>query len=306
MKAPFPYFGGKSQVASLIWERLGSPELYLEPFMGSGAVLLNRPHPPQRETVNDANGFIVNAYRAIAKADIEELADIANHPVFESDYHARKVWVFSKRSELSERLEGDPDYYDIQVAGWWLWCVSLSIGNDAWRPGPWKPVDGKLIKTEESGGATRSMPTITANRGVMRTGTQLKQEFAMLQRRLKDTQILCGNWDRVFSAISGEKKIGVLFDPPYRHDGKHYDTAYGEHDEGHLFDDVLAWCKENQDGYRIALCGYDYEDVELPGWEKVKWKAKGGYANQNKTGKENNATRETIWFSPTCLNQRLF
>lgn len=42
LKAPFPYFGGKSKVAPLIWERFGVVSNYVEPFFGSGAVLLAR------------------------------------------------------------------------------------------------------------------------------------------------------------------------------------------------------------------------------------------------------------------------
>lgn len=46
LKAPFPWFGGKSKVAGLVWERFGEVENYVEPFFGSGAVLLGRPHLP--------------------------------------------------------------------------------------------------------------------------------------------------------------------------------------------------------------------------------------------------------------------
>lgn len=41
--APFPYFGGKSKVADIVWQALGQPRHYIEPFFGSGAVLLARP-----------------------------------------------------------------------------------------------------------------------------------------------------------------------------------------------------------------------------------------------------------------------
>jgi DNA adenine methylase len=53
LRAPFPWFGGKSRVAPLVWERFGNVPNYVEPFFGSGAVLLGRPHPPKTETVND-------------------------------------------------------------------------------------------------------------------------------------------------------------------------------------------------------------------------------------------------------------
>jgi len=48
-KTPFPWFGGKSQAAPLVWQLLGDCPHYVEPFFGGGAVLLNRPHPCNRK-----------------------------------------------------------------------------------------------------------------------------------------------------------------------------------------------------------------------------------------------------------------
>src|SRR5690348_15182552 len=60
VKAPFPWFGGKSTVADLVWDRFGNVQNYVEPFFGSGAVLLNRAHPPGTETVNDLDCMVAN------------------------------------------------------------------------------------------------------------------------------------------------------------------------------------------------------------------------------------------------------
>lgn len=61
-KAPFPFFGGKADAAPTIWAALGDVPHYVEPFMGSLAVLLRRPHPCNRtyysETVNDIDGHL--------------------------------------------------------------------------------------------------------------------------------------------------------------------------------------------------------------------------------------------------------
>jgi site-specific DNA-adenine methylase len=38
MKSPFPWMGGKSRVADLVWDRFGNVPNYCEPFFGSGAV----------------------------------------------------------------------------------------------------------------------------------------------------------------------------------------------------------------------------------------------------------------------------
>lgn len=60
LRAPFPYFGGKSRIAHLVWPRFGDPSNYVEPFAGSLAVLLARPHEPRIETVNDACCYVAN------------------------------------------------------------------------------------------------------------------------------------------------------------------------------------------------------------------------------------------------------
>jgi len=53
LRAPFPWFGGKSRAAARVWAALGDVPNYVEPFAGSLAVLLARPHEPRVETVND-------------------------------------------------------------------------------------------------------------------------------------------------------------------------------------------------------------------------------------------------------------
>lgn len=59
LKAPFPYFGGKSSVAGEVWKRFGDVKMYVEPFFGSGAVLLGRPGTGHKnEIVNDYDGNI--------------------------------------------------------------------------------------------------------------------------------------------------------------------------------------------------------------------------------------------------------
>lgn len=162
LKAPFPYFGGKSRVASVVWDHLGNPANYVEPFFGSGAVLLGRPDEPRTETVNDANGMIVNFWRATQHAP-DEVAHWADYPVFESDLHARHAWLTALVPDLSARLEGDPFYYHPQIAGWWVWGICAWIGGQ-WcaSVGPWWPdEEGRLVKRSTAeGGIKRSRPII--------------------------------------------------------------------------------------------------------------------------------------------------
>lgn len=128
LKAPFPWFGGKSLAAPLIWRAFGNVPNYVEPFFGSGAVLLARPHAPKVETVNDKDGFIANFWRAI-KHDPEAVARYCDEPVNEADLHAKHKWLVAKGVPLLERLIDDPEWFDARIAGWWCWGVCTWIGN---------------------------------------------------------------------------------------------------------------------------------------------------------------------------------
>ena len=118
---PFPWFGAKSPVADVVWAALGDVVNYVEPFFGSGAVLMLRPGGAGRiETVNDADGLLANFWRAIQK-DSDAVAEYADWPVNEADLHARHLWLIGERERITERLMGDPEFYDAKAAGWWVW-----------------------------------------------------------------------------------------------------------------------------------------------------------------------------------------
>ena len=159
--APFPYFGGKRRAAPLVWNALGDPGGYVEPFAGSAAVLLARPEFKGRrvETINDADGWLVNAWRAIVLSP-DEVAAHAVGPVSEIDYHARLAWLQERRTpELVSWLEGDPEAHDPKAAAWWLYVLACGIG-DPFGPGPWRVVDGLLTDTRKLphlGDASRSV-----------------------------------------------------------------------------------------------------------------------------------------------------
>ena len=131
LKAPFPYFGGKSVVAPIVWRAFGQVANYVEPFFGSGAVLFARPGDDFGiETVNDKCGFVANFWRAV-QANPNEVARHADNPVNECDLHARHSWLVGQTESLTERLEGDPEFYDAKIAGWWVWGICCWIGGSS-------------------------------------------------------------------------------------------------------------------------------------------------------------------------------
>jgi DNA adenine methylase len=128
LTAPFPWFGGKSRVASAVWERFGDVRNYVEPFAGSLAVLLARPSDAKVETVNDKDCYISNFWRAVQQ-DPEQVAFFADSPVNEADPHARHLWLVTTARERAEAVMSDPDHFDAKVAGWWVWGLCAWIGT---------------------------------------------------------------------------------------------------------------------------------------------------------------------------------
>jgi site-specific DNA-adenine methylase len=165
LKAPFPYFGGKRKVAALVWECFGRVENYVEPFFGSGAVLLGRPDEPSTETVNDADGLLSNFWRAL-RMEPETVAKYADWPVNENDLHARHAWLVGQKETLQARLEGDPEFYDVKIAGWWVWGMACWIGSGFCSGrGPWQVRDRQLVHVGNEGQGVNRQLVHVGNEG---------------------------------------------------------------------------------------------------------------------------------------------
>jgi len=131
LRAPFPWFGGKSRAASLVWDHFGDVAHYAEPFAGSLAVLLRRPptHRRRLETVNDLDCHICNFWRSV-QADPEAVITAADWPISEPDLHARHAYLVEWLTpERREHFMCDPTYCEPKLAGWWVWGISQWIGG---------------------------------------------------------------------------------------------------------------------------------------------------------------------------------
>ncbi len=191
LKAPFPWFGGKSRVAHVVWDRFGDCDNYVEPFAGSLAVLLGRPGVPQTETVNDLDCFLANFWRSISN-DPEGTAEWCDWPVNEADLHARHLWLVNQE-EFREKMKTDPAFFDAKIAGWWVWGISQWIGS-GWcsRPdwtgrtnagradrgifrklphlGGGHGGQGRGITTERVAGPSRQLPSLRGDSGAAGQG----------------------------------------------------------------------------------------------------------------------------------------
>ena len=307
LRAPYPYFGGKSRAAHLIWDRFGDVANYVEPFAGSLAVLLARPTEPRIETVNDLDCHIANFWRAV-QADPEAVAKWCDWPVNEADLHARHLWLVQGLPAHRERMMTEPDYFDAKIAGWWVWGICQWIGS-GWcaetHQKKQRPHVGNAGR-----GVHRQLPHVgDAGMGVHRKRAHVGDAgmgglFEDLTARLRRVRVCCGDWLRVLGPTPTYHNglTGVMLDPPYA-DTADRDASLYREDSLSVAHDVRRWAIANGDNplLRIALCGYEGEHVMPPDWECVPWKAKGGYGGQSQEHDNPNAKRERIWFSPHCL-----
>ena len=304
LKAPFPWFGGKSKVASLVWERFGDVQNYVEPFFGSGAVLLNRKTDAGIETVNDLDCMVANFWRAL-QHDPNAVADAADWPVNEADQHARHLWLCSQE-EFREQMKVDPEFYDAKIAGWWVWGQCIWIGSG------WCSV--QLPHLGNAGcGVNRQLPHLgNAGKGgalclkesdrTLGTREFLFQYMNELAERLRRVRVCCGDWSRVCGPTPTVKlgTTGVFLDPPYL-DGR-TDALYSS-DSLTVANEVREWAIAQGDDprIRIALCGYEGEHDMPDSWDTVEWKARGGYGSQGENQARKNSSKERVYFSPHCL-----
>lgn len=333
LRAPFPWFGGKRRVAPVVWERFGDVSNYVEPFFGSGAVLLGRPakHTAKIETVNDLDGFVANFWRAVTH-DPEETARWSDWPINETDLNARHAYLVAIRERLTKRLEGDPDYHDPRIAGWWAAGICGWIGSGYCSgDGPWRVIDGEMTDTRRprdqnedadlsnaGQGINRQMPHVgNAGRGINRKmphvgdagrGDFIEEWFTRLSVRLRHARVLSGGWERCLSesVTTRHGLTGIFLDPPYGDEVEQ--TRVYASDSGTVSDDVRDWCLANGDNplLRIALCGYEGEGHDAlldQGWTAHAWSAAGGYGGGRGGQGDANRHKERIYFSPACISE---
>lgn len=77
LKAPFPYFGGKSGATAQVWDAFGDVACFVEPFAGSAAMLLGAPEGKRIETAQAATEFMTNKPVALIDKAQPAIKDIA-------------------------------------------------------------------------------------------------------------------------------------------------------------------------------------------------------------------------------------
>lgn len=275
LRAPFPWYGGKSLAAPAIWAALGDVPNYVEPFAGGLGALLGRPGGAAKvETINDKDAFICNFWRAVKLAP-DEVARHVDDPVNEADLHARHRWLI-EQAPLLDKLIQSPEWFDAKIAGWWCWGICQWLGT------------GWTLKE------SRQVPALS-NQGMgVHSTTFSSATFALLADRLRRVRVCCGDWTRVLGrstlgiSTTRMRPCGVLLDPPYAG----ADDGFYRADQAGIAHEVAAWAAEHGDdpSLRIVLCGAVGDYTMPAGWRIVMGKSRGA-----------NSGKERLWLSPHCL-----
>ena len=283
VKAPFPYYGNKRRHAPDIWARLGPTKVYVEPFAGSLGVLINRPHIPTGglEVVNDKNGHVANLWRSI-KLHPKETAHWADHPATDQDNRARANHVKDLEHALDQKLREHPDACDPQLAAYWAYVVSSTVGN---RLGYSRPQAGYI-------------------------GVQNRQEpplpvwLTQLADRLRYVKILAGDWRSTLTpgathANRLNPPYAAFLDPPYR-THERTDSLYKSDaiDSDQTAEDSYEWAVEKGEDkrWRIAYCMHEGDFPVPDGWTSLTYTL-AGIKREDRQHR-----RDEIIFSPHCVN----
>ena len=264
VRSPFPYPGGKTKSIKHIIQHLPYRNTYVEPFGGSGAILLAR-QPCKLEVFNDRYAGVVALYRCIrdakkCKALVERLSTIV---------HSREEFVWCSKS-----WETYQD--DVERAARWYYVVMFSFG--------------RLMRN--FGRATSGDAQLAAA-----TARHIL-EFDKVHNRIKFCLIENQDWRNIVHDFDNEEAVFYL-DPPYYmvHKGTYkHELTTQEHR------DLLNHIMKMQSF--VAISGYHNELYDSYDWDEVhEWDSQVSiqpmafHEENNKAGQnsQRSSAKEVLW-----------
>lgn len=193
--------GGKTQLIneikkSLPYDITKSRFTYLEPFVGSGAVLfwiLNNFPKLEKAVINDINEDLINTYRVIATKP-EELISILQ--ILQNEYHnldskqeERKEYYYQKRELYNTRKEEKSSQAALFI------FLNRTCFNGLYR------VNSKNLFNVPMGSYKK--PTICDGKNILSVSNLLQK-----------VEILCGDYEATLDKATNNSFF--YFDPPYK------------------------------------------------------------------------------------------
>ncbi len=263
VRSPFPWPGGKSKSIDNILPHLPYRNSYIEPFGGSGAILLAR-RPCNLETFNDKFAGVTCFYRVIRdRIKMNALLDRLNCCL-----HSREEFIWCKQTWKNCEDEVE------RAARWW-YMVTSSFGAQGRNFG--RAVKGKVQQGPK-----------------LKTNLKL---FPECHLRLSNVQIENQDWRQILNDFDNKDAVFYL-DPPYRLANRgQYECEMSDSDHRELLERI-----QKLEGF-VAISGYDDSMYNEYRWSrKFQWKAYVTATAQAETGTNNLAGADMQrGFSTECL-----
>lgn len=234
MNAILKYPGAKNRLARWIISNMPEHDVYLEPFGGSMAVLLNKPRS-HIETVNDLSSDIVNFFRVI-RDQSDELIKVIKYTPF-------------ARQEYEKAYLGNETDSDIEKAR--MFCVKCWQGFGS----------GNRYQNGFITGQQANSPNPA------HAWSELPDSLRLAVARLQGVQIECLEAIELIKRYC-TKDVFIYCDPPYLPDTrKNYLYDYEMNSNQHI---ELLHLLRNHPG-KVMISGYenDLYDAMLNDWQKA-------------------------------------
>lgn len=234
IRAPFGYPGGKSRSLGELLHHLPMGRVYVEPFGGSGVVLLNR-SASKLEIYNDRYGGVVAFYRCIR--DSEKLDSLIDR--LDLTVTAKEEWIWCADTWKDNALD------DVERAARWFYMHTYSFSN---KGRCW----GRQTKSISMSGKVRDKLS----------------SFTQLHQRFKSVQIENQDWRECIRDYASKETV-FYHDPPYFYKvsmTKIYDFGMREEDHRQLLDLIFS-----SPGFH-AISGYASSLYDNRDWdERHEW-----------------------------------
>lgn len=233
MNSALKYPGAKNRIAKWIISYIPPHDVYLEPFAGSLAVLLNK-EPATIETVNDLHDEVVNYFKVLRDQPAQLINEIYKTPYARSEYNAS--YICNKNDDEVERAR--------------KFAVRCWQGFGA----------ANLYRNGFKTGQQSNSPNCAKG------WSQLPITLQQVSNRLKNVQI--ENLDAIeLIKRYDTKDVFIYCDPPYLvNTRKNYLYKHEMSNEQHI--ELLNLLKSHPG--KVMISGYDNElyDTALSNWHK--------------------------------------
>ncbi len=192
LKPPIKLIGAKTRNRRTLYERFPSHKTYVEPFLGTGGVLLGKPKV-ELEIVNDFDPYVINFYRYVQLFQITLFTYIQKQLERITEENAKTLF-----EEWKVRLVSTQSPF-MRAANYYL--INKHCFNG-------------IIRFNEKGECNSSWGKATTGRGLL-----TKEWMNLINSRIKETYLFCADGLDLIEDIVNQPPGEDLFmfvDPPYR------------------------------------------------------------------------------------------